>query len=58
MKPAIDDLPARSPVWSALSDLFLDIDVSLSRAWRVEQLAHSPRFPYGPKVQCRGGSGA
>ncbi|MCA0175458.1 MAG: hypothetical protein LCH73_04090 [Proteobacteria bacterium] len=42
MKPATEDLAARRPVWEALSDLFLDTDTSLSRAWRVQQLAHSP----------------
>jgi len=42
MKPAIDDLPNRRPVWEALSDLFLDTDVSLARNWRIEKLAASP----------------
>lgn len=42
LKPATEDLAARRPVWEALSDLFLDTDPSLSRAWRVQQLAHSP----------------
>lgn len=40
--PAADDLVARRPVWEALSDLFLDTDVSLSRDWRAGQLARSP----------------
>lgn len=42
MKPAADDLVNRRPVWEALSDLFLDTDVSLSRTWRVSLLAASP----------------
>lgn len=42
LKPALDDLAAREPVWSALSELFLDTDVSLSRTWRAQQLAQSP----------------
>jgi hypothetical protein len=29
-------------VWDALSSLFLDTDVSLSREWRARILAHSP----------------
>ncbi|WP_295645609.1 hypothetical protein [uncultured Methylibium sp.] len=40
--PALAELAARRPVWEALSDLFLDTDVSLSRRWRVELLARSP----------------
>jgi hypothetical protein len=36
------DLEARRPVWQALSNLFLDTDTSLSRDWRVNQLARSP----------------
>ena len=42
MKPVATDLANRSPVWEALSDLFLDTDVSLSRAWRASLLAASP----------------
>lgn len=42
LKPAAEDLAARRLVWEALSDLFLDTDVSLSRQWRVSQLAQSP----------------
>ena len=42
MKPAATDLANRRPVWEALSDLFLDTDVSLSRAWRASLLAASP----------------
>jgi len=30
------------PVWDALSSLFLDTDVSLSRDWRARILAQSP----------------
>jgi hypothetical protein len=41
LTPASEDLVARQPVWEALSDLFLDTDTSLSRPWRVEQLAGS-----------------
>src|SRR5262245_64306164 len=36
------DLTTRRPVWNALSDLFLDTDVTLSRTWRIQQLAASP----------------
>ena len=36
------DLANRRPVWQALSDLFLDIDISTSRDWRARQLAASP----------------
>ena len=32
----------RRPVWLALSDVFLDPDTALSRAWRVSELARSP----------------
>ena len=35
------DLAARAPVWEALSDLFLDTDITLSRQWRASQLAAS-----------------
>ncbi|MEC4593693.1 MULTISPECIES: DUF7079 family protein [Nitrospirillum] len=35
-------LQARRPVWSALSDMYLDTDVSLSREWRIKILAESP----------------
>lgn len=42
MKPAIEDLEHRRPVWEALSDLFLDTDTSLARSWRVGILAASP----------------
>ncbi len=42
MKPAADDLPARRSVWEALSELYLDTDVSLSLKWRVDLLAASP----------------
>ncbi len=42
IKPAAEDLPAREPVWQALSDLFLDTDTSTSRAWRCEELSRSP----------------
>lgn len=36
------ELAHRRPVWEALSDLFLDTDVSLARQWRVDILAASP----------------
>lgn len=42
LPPAASDLVQRQPVWSALSDLFLDTDVSLSLAGRVATLARSP----------------
>lgn len=42
MKSALEDLSNRRPVWSALSSLFLDNDVSLDRNWRVNLLASSP----------------
>jgi hypothetical protein len=42
VKPAHQDLEHRRPVWGALSDLFLDTDTSLARAWRVGILAASP----------------
>ena len=41
-RPAAQDLSARRPVWEALSDMFLDTDVSLSREWRIARLAQSP----------------
>ena len=42
MKPAFYDLRQRRPVWEALSDLFLDTDVTRTRRWRVRTLAASP----------------
>lgn len=42
VKPADQDLAARRPVWEALSELFLDTDVSVGRQWRIERLAASP----------------
>src|SRR3954451_19705279 len=42
MTPASNDLENRMPVWDALSSLFLDTDVSLSRDWRARILAQSP----------------
>lgn len=42
MKPAAEDLAKRRPIWEALSDLFLDTDISLARKWRVGILATSP----------------
>jgi hypothetical protein len=42
IKPAVEDISARQPVWEALSDMFLDTDTSLSRQWRATQLAQSP----------------
>ena len=41
MKSAVEDLAARRRVWQALSDVFLDTDVSLAREWRVAILADS-----------------
>ena len=42
LKPPHEDLANRKPVWDALSDLFLDTDISLSRIWRTHVLAASP----------------
>ncbi len=42
MRAAADDRVNRRPVWEALSEIFLDTDVSLSRDWRVSILADSP----------------
>ncbi len=42
MKLANEDLEYRRPVWEALSDLFLDTDISLTRSWRIGILAASP----------------
>jgi hypothetical protein len=42
VKSAVEDLANRRPVWEALSDLFLDTDVSLARNWRVGVLTASP----------------
>lgn len=42
LQPSAQDLASREPVWEALSDMFLDTDVSISRQWRAEQLAESP----------------
>lgn len=39
---APEDLADRRPVWAALSSMFLDADVTLTRTWRVEVLARSP----------------
>jgi hypothetical protein len=41
MKPALQDIEARRPVWQALSDMFLDTDTSITRSWRVQALARS-----------------
>lgn len=35
-------LQQRRPVWEALSTMYLDTDVALSRAWRVQVLSASP----------------
>ncbi|CAK0779577.1 hypothetical protein CCP4SC76_6960001 [Gammaproteobacteria bacterium] len=42
MNPIPEDLSSRRAAWDALSDLFLDTDVSLSRTWRIEKLAELP----------------
>jgi hypothetical protein len=42
MKTAADDVENRRPVWEALSDMFLDTDVSLFREARINRLAASP----------------
>ncbi len=41
MNPVVEDLPSRRAAWEALSDLYLDTDVSLSRSWRIEKLSES-----------------
>jgi len=45
MKSPQDDLDARRPVWIALSSMFLDADVSLTRESRAKALAASPYSP-------------
>ena len=42
LKSISEDAASRRPVWLALSDMFLDTDTSLSRDWRVKELARSP----------------
>lgn len=42
MPLSVEDLAARRPVWDALSELFLDTDVSIGRERRARQLAASP----------------
>ena len=42
MPAACDDIDARIPVWVALSDLYLDTDVTLSYDHIVRTLAASP----------------
>jgi hypothetical protein len=42
LKSVAQDILARRPVWQALSDLFLDTDTSLTRDWRIRELAESP----------------
>lgn len=42
LPPASADLERRRPVWLALSDLFLDTDVSLFRRGNTRRLAASP----------------
>lgn len=42
MRPAQQDLEARRPVWAALASMFLDADVSLTRASRAGVLRASP----------------
>ncbi|MGV3533411.1 MAG: DUF7079 family protein [Chthoniobacteraceae bacterium] len=42
MRPPNEDLEHRQPVWQALSDMYLDCDVSASHNERVEVLAASP----------------
>jgi hypothetical protein len=41
LPPTTEDLIDRRPVWEALSDMYLDTDVALSRAWRAQMLAES-----------------
>ena len=41
LKSPSEDTACRRPVWQALSDMFLDTDTSLSRDWRVRELAQS-----------------
>jgi hypothetical protein len=42
MTPPHEDLPGRRLAWDALSDLFLDTDVSLFRDGRVQSLSALP----------------
>lgn len=42
MPAALDDIDTRIPVWTALSDLYLDTDVTLSHDHIVRTLAASP----------------
>lgn len=42
MKLKAEDLIHRRPVLEALSNLFLDTEVSLDRQWRIDVLAASP----------------
>lgn len=42
LPPARDDLPRRRPVWLALSDLFLDTDVTLFQEANARLLSASP----------------
>ena len=42
MKPAAEDLAGRRPVWEALSEMFLDTEVSDGQSWRATRLARSP----------------
>jgi hypothetical protein len=42
MSAASDDLDARIPIWMALSDLYLDTDVTLSHDYIARTLVASP----------------
>jgi len=42
MRVTPDDLVNRRIAWEALSDLYLDTDISHARRWRVEKLATLP----------------
>jgi hypothetical protein len=42
MPLSAEELNTRRPVWSALSSMFLDIDVAIARDWRAGVLAASP----------------
>jgi hypothetical protein len=42
MKPPADDLQARTPVWEAMSELYLDTDTTLLHASAAQAFAASP----------------
>jgi hypothetical protein len=42
MKPPANDLTARAPVWEAMSELYLDTDITLLHAATAQVCANSP----------------